>query len=137
MFIAHNHIIFFQLLGIALILTDSYGFITSPGYPNYYCNHMESIWLIQLPHGELIEIEFFDGQMSNDCQYDHIRIYDGGSMASPGESYCGNPVGHYIISSTNEMILKFWTSNRYIHRPGFKLQYTAVSKYSGTKKFLI
>ena len=61
MFIVHNHKTSFQLSGIALILTDSYGYITSPGYPNYYCNDVESIWLIQLPHGELIEIDFFDG----------------------------------------------------------------------------
>ena len=90
----------------------------------------------------MIEIEFFDGQINSytpDCPYDNIKIYDGGSMASPVIGrYCGNPEGHYLISSTNEIIIEFWTSNLGVYRPGFKLQYKAVSKYSGTKKkFLI
>ena len=138
MFIVHNQKTFFQLLGIALILTDPYGYITSPGYPNFYCNDVESIWLIQLPHGELIEIEFFDGRINSyntNCPYDKIKIYDGGSMASPVIGrYCGNPDGQYLISSTNEIIIRFLTNNRWVYRPGFKLQYKAVSKCSRTKK---
>ena len=59
-------------------------------------------------------------------------------MASPViGNYCGNPDGYYLISSTNEIIIRFWTNGRWVYRPGFKLQYKAVSKYSGTKKFLI
>ena len=86
----------------------------------------------------MIEIEFFYGQINSyttDCPYDNIKIYDGGSMASPVIGrYCGNPEGHYLISSTNEIIIEFWTNNFNVFRPGFKLQYKAVSKYSETKK---
>ena len=86
----------------------------------------------------MIEIEFFYGQISSyttDCLYDNIKIYDGGSMASPVIGrYCGNPEGHYLISSTNEVIIRFWTNDVGFYRPGFKLQYKAFSKCSGTKK---
>ena len=34
------------------------GVITSPGYPGYYDTNLDLSWLIQLPHGQLIEIIF-------------------------------------------------------------------------------
>ena len=34
------------------------GVITSPGFPGNYDNNLDLTWLIQLPHGQLIEIVF-------------------------------------------------------------------------------
>jgi hypothetical protein len=34
------------------------GVITSPGFPSNYANNLDLAWLIQLPLGQYIEIEF-------------------------------------------------------------------------------
>jgi hypothetical protein len=51
------------------IITATDGMITSPGYPSSYANDIETGWLIQLPPGQFIEINFlsFDIGYCTDC----------------------------------------------------------------------
>ena len=48
------------------------GVITSPGFPHKYNNNLELTWLIQLPLGNYIKIDFLsfdlEDHMENDCQ---------------------------------------------------------------------
>ena len=50
-------------------LTAPDGMITSPGYPSSYANDIEIGWLIQLPPGQFIEINFLsiDIDSCHDC----------------------------------------------------------------------
>ena len=46
------------------------GAVTSPGFPGKYGDGMEVSWLIQVPHGQLIEITFtsFDVENHASCR---------------------------------------------------------------------
>ena len=56
------------LLFSASILTAPDGMITSPGYPRSYANDIETGWLIQLPPGQFIEINFLSIDMPFSCR---------------------------------------------------------------------
>ena len=50
------------------VLTDANGTIVSPGFPNIYDENTTCSWLIQLPIGQFIEVEFLN--FSLDCRLD-------------------------------------------------------------------
>ena len=50
------------------VLTDANGTIVSPGFPNIYDENITCSWLIQLPIGQFIEVEF--SNFSLDCRLD-------------------------------------------------------------------
>ena len=56
----------------AITLTNHNGAVTSPGFPHhYYRNSADCTWLIQLPLGQRIEIEFVSFNVLNEslnCQ---------------------------------------------------------------------
>ena len=47
-------------------LNQSHGDITSLGFPQGYYNNMDCVWLIQRPHGEVIEIRFISFDVEPD-----------------------------------------------------------------------
>ena len=48
------------------VLTDANGTIASPDFPNIYDENITCSWLIQLPIGQFIEVEFLN--FSLDCR---------------------------------------------------------------------
>ena len=54
-----NNLVHLLLFSVP-ILTDPDGMINSPGYPSNYANDIETSWLIQLPPGQFIEINFLN-----------------------------------------------------------------------------
>ena len=65
------------------ILSDPNGVITSPGFPNNYPDDSNISWLIQLPKGKFIEVNFLSFETEEDCWRDSLTIYNGPSDASP------------------------------------------------------
>ena len=60
--------------------------------------------------------------------HDKIKIFDGPTGAFPIiATYCGNSIPPPLISSKNEIYMKFETSGFDSH--GFKIQYGPISKY--------
>merc|ERR1712050_193072 len=117
-------------------LTAPNGIITSPGYPEKVLQKSESAWLIQLPPGNSIEVTFtsFDvGYDYDDCNKfygsEYLRIYDGAANTSPvvGQ-YCEASEPQNFISSTNEILLYFKSSNNWDGRKGFQLKYSTHKK---------
>ena len=111
-------------------MTQPFGVITSPGFPQHYRNGIDCTWYIQLFSGQLIEIHFlhFDLEPLYTC-LDSLTIYDGGSNASPilGNPYCGYSMPPSQISSSNHLFIHFH-SNYHVTGTGFKVQYNATSK---------
>jgi hypothetical protein len=57
--------------------------ITSPGFPNDYPANSNISWLIQVPKGKFIEVNFLSFETEEDCWRDSLTIYNGPSDASP------------------------------------------------------
>ena len=60
------------------------GVITSPGFPQNYLNNLYLSWLIELPLGQSIGIEFISFDLGRDCDdnswyEDALTLYDGNS----------------------------------------------------------
>ena len=112
------------------ILSDPDGEITSPGFPNDYPANSNISWLIQLPPGKFIEVNFLSFRIEHwswSCD-DSLKIYDGPSDASPviGE-FCGVDLPASFISQSNEILLVF-KSNRRRNYKGFQMEYKTSSK---------
>ena len=56
----------FDFLECESVLTDANGTIASPGFTNIYDENITCSWLIQLPIGQFIEVEF--SNFSLDCR---------------------------------------------------------------------
>ena len=101
--------------------------ITSPGFPNDYPANSKISWLIQLPKGKFIEVNFLSFETDKYC-WDSLKIYNGPSDASPviGE-FCGRELPASFISPQNKILLVF-KSNGENNYKGFQLEYKTSSK---------
>lgn len=96
--------------------------INSPNYPNIPSAHIECVWRVTAPNGELLKIEFlerFDFTISPTCSSEYLEVREGSTQTSPiiGK-YCGTkPLP--IFSSSNMIRLRYFTDVA-IPRNGFK-----------------
>ena len=112
-----------------LTLTYWYGTIISPGFPNQnYPNSFTCTWLIQLPIGESVKVNFISFEL--EASFDCLRIYDGNSdQSSMLGKFCGNSLPSSVVSSTNEIFLKFQTDSS-INKKGYMIRYIPKSRLS-------
>ncbi|XP_019639014.1 PREDICTED: tolloid-like protein 1 [Branchiostoma belcheri] len=102
-------------------LDDSYGQVTSPGYPQNYPNNQYCTWTI--PHTQypvtvkFIDFELEEGGYYSSC-YDHLEIFDG--RTSLGK-YCGTDVPA-VLTTTNDVRINF-KSDSSVGQRGFKFEY--------------
>ena len=111
------------------------GVITSPRYPQNYPNNLDITWLIQLPLGQYIEINFIEfnlGSKGRTCgnnllsYLDSLTFYDGNS-AFIHRYDCNTHPPSQVVCSGNKIFIRL-TSTVLITHPGFKLVYRAISK---------
>ena len=85
--------------------------LTSPGYPNGYPTNKDCHQRITLEENVAVKLTFLEFFLESDdnCHYDWMKIYDGGSSDSQviGGKLCGTNVPEEIVSSTNELIVAF------------------------------
>lgn len=104
--------------------------ITTPNYPNIPNSHIECIWRVTAPGGELLKIDFlerFDLSLSTGCVTEFLQIQEGSTLNSPVNSkLCGSKMPTPIFLSSNLLRLHYLTdaSNP---RNGFKLKVSLVS----------
>lgn len=102
--------------------------ITTPNYPNIPSAHIECIWRITAPGGELLRIDFlerFDLTSTPNCVSEYLEILEGSTSNAPliGK-YCSKmPLP--IILSTNMARLHYFTDVS-VPRNGFKLKVSFV-----------
>ena len=87
------------------------GTFTSPNYPNNFENNQDCSWLIILPHVCKVKLTFEDFVMEvqNDCGYDKVEIFDGGSSDATKQTFCGtNNPGKCRTTTTNFVFCQFW-----------------------------
>lgn len=96
--------------------------ITSPNYPNIPSPHIECVWRLVAPNGELLKIEFlerFDLTTSPTCATEYLEIREGTTTTAPViGKYCG-PKPQPIFSTSNMIRIKFFTDVS-VPKNGFK-----------------
>lgn len=104
------------------------GQIKSPNYPERYWPNQNCVWLITVPEGHQVALQFitFDVENSTNCVRDYVEVRDGHSAASELIAvYCGGPLPRAVQSTLNKMHVRF-VSNGAIARQGFHANYTEV-----------
>uniref|UniRef100_A0A3B4F981 Cubilin n=1 Tax=Pundamilia nyererei TaxID=303518 RepID=A0A3B4F981_9CICH len=106
--------------------TDSEGVIISPNWPNNYNHNRQCIYLIRLPEGGQVALNFTDMDLESHsgCAFDYVEVRDGRTETDPliGK-YCGNTPPAPVLSSSNVLWIRF-KSDSSVSRAGFRAVYT-------------
>ncbi|XP_066534535.1 CUB and sushi domain-containing protein 1a [Hoplias malabaricus] len=87
-------------------VTAPNGTIFSPGYPNEYPDSQDCTWLITVPHGHGVYINFTLLQTEPDTDY--IAVWDGPEPSYPQLGiFSGNTALESAYSSFNQILIKF------------------------------
>ncbi|XP_016329164.1 bone morphogenetic protein 1-like [Sinocyclocheilus anshuiensis] len=103
------------------------GTITSPNWPDKYPSKKACTWALSTTPGHRIKIAFneIDMEPHLECAYDHIEIYDGRDGKAPSLGrYCGTKKPQPIISTGNQMFIRFFSDNS-VQKKGFEASHTA------------
>uniref|UniRef100_A0A672RJ07 CUB domain-containing protein n=1 Tax=Sinocyclocheilus grahami TaxID=75366 RepID=A0A672RJ07_SINGR len=89
------------------------GYITSPNYPSNYPQNINCVWIITVPNGEAVQLDFegnFYIEAHTGCMYDYIKVRDGPtSDAALMGRLCGNTHPSTQHSSGTTMYIRFRT----------------------------
>ncbi|XP_046880031.1 cubilin [Hypomesus transpacificus] len=107
--------------------TDPPGYITSPNYPQNYPQNIDCVWVITVPNGESVQIDFeedFYIEPTTTCTYDYLELRDGATLdADPIARLCGSTRPSTQHSTASSMLLRFRTDTSVVHK-GFKAKYS-------------
>lgn len=101
------------------------GEIASPMKDGEYHNNIECEYLIKMPPGSRIEVEFTDFSLEyhSECSFDFLELYEGGSDQDPlVKRYCGTQKPEAYQSQGNKLLFKFKSDYSNPSR-GFKISY--------------
>ncbi|XP_015810319.3 cubilin [Nothobranchius furzeri] len=106
---------------------DPPGYITSPNYPQNYPQNIDCIWVITVPNGEAVQIDFEDDfyiEPTTNCVFDYLELRDGSTIGSDLISrLCGSTRPSTQHSKGSSMLLRFRTDTSVAHK-GFKAKYS-------------
>ncbi|XP_068089491.1 deleted in malignant brain tumors 1 protein-like [Hyperolius riggenbachi] len=108
------------------LLTQMYGNISSPFYPNDYPANANCTWQIVVPEGYYIQLSFlhFDLEINPSCQFDVVTIYDGIPGYSSQLAAICFPGNYVFYSTSNIMGINFKTDYSVQHS-GFYAVYSS------------
>uniref|UniRef100_A0A8C6QR27 CUB and Sushi multiple domains 3 n=1 Tax=Nannospalax galili TaxID=1026970 RepID=A0A8C6QR27_NANGA len=87
-------------------ITAMNGTIYSPGYPDEYPNFQDCFWLVRVPPGNGIYINFT--VLQTEPIYDFITVWDGPDQNSPQiGQFSGNTALESVYSTSNQVLIKF------------------------------
>lgn len=106
---------------------DPPGYITSPNYPQNYPQNIDCFWVISVPNGEAVKIDFEDEfyiEPSDNCLHDYLELHDGSNLnAELISRLCGNTRPSTQVSTGSFLLLRFRTDTSVTHK-GFKAKYS-------------
>ncbi|VDM95878.1 unnamed protein product [Thelazia callipaeda] len=105
---------------------DEEGTIQSPRYPENYMPDEECKWIITVPEGYQVALnfQFFNLETHKDCIYDRLEIYDG-TVVKPTallSKLCGRIITKSIVSHFNTILLHF-VSDSSVQKAGFHIDF--------------
>nr|XP_032817255.1 CUB and sushi domain-containing protein 3-like isoform X3 [Petromyzon marinus] len=87
-------------------MTDLNGTIYSPGYPDEYPDFQDCYWLIKVPLGYGVFVNFT--QLHTEPVYDYITVWDGLDQDSPQlGQFSGNTALESVRSTSHQVLVKF------------------------------
>ena len=110
-------------------LSNKTGEFKSPEYPNHYPSHSQCSWLIQVPPGHIIKLQFlhFVLEDSYGCGSDVLKAFDGlNTSATLLGKYCGRRNDFFTVISTSNVMLVTFKSDRSLNYGGFRATFTAL-----------
>ncbi|KAM9839819.1 uncharacterized protein ACBR49_016810 [Aulostomus maculatus] len=111
---------------IKLNYGDPPGYISTPNYPQEYTADLDCIWVISVPSGNKVQIDFedaFDVEPESRCTYDALELYDGSTSNNLITRLCGDTLPLTQMSTGPSMTLRFYSDST-IHHKGFKAKYS-------------
>uniref|UniRef100_A0A8C7UD86 Metalloendopeptidase n=1 Tax=Oncorhynchus mykiss TaxID=8022 RepID=A0A8C7UD86_ONCMY len=109
------------------VVSNVLGTITSPNWPDKYPSKKACTWALSTTPGHRIKIVFneIDMEAHLECAYDHLEIYDGQDGRAPSLGrFCGIKKPSPVISSGNEMFMRFFSDNS-VQKRGFEASHSA------------
>ena len=110
-------------------LSGKTGSLQTPNYPGPYPSHSRCSWLIQVPVGYKIKLQFYHFLVEKTfmCTGDVLKVYDGtSSAAEPLGTYCGAINPFHVESTTSNLFLAF-KSDRALNFAGFNATFSAIA----------
>ncbi|GCB65123.1 hypothetical protein scyTo_0013419 [Scyliorhinus torazame] len=102
-------------------LTAPTGMILSPGWPGFYKDSLNCVWVIEAQPGYPIKITF--DRFKTEVNYDTLEVRDGKSYSSPLIGlYHGTQVPQFLISTSNYIYLLFSTDKSHSD-VGFQIRF--------------
>ncbi|XP_022107899.1 cubilin-like isoform X2 [Acanthaster planci] len=115
-------------------LTTPTGVITTPNYPDDYPHNRQCVWVISVPTGQQISVNFtdFDLEQHFNCAFDYVELRNGGYATSPLiGTFCGSSINPTMYTShSNKMYIKF-ESDFSLSARGFSLAYDGTATGCG------
>ena len=126
---------FYQILGYVVAscpntYSASSKYINTPNYPNNYGSGEDCTWKLSAASGKRIKLGSFGYYIEDhsSCQYDYLKIYDGGSSSSRRlTTKCGSGSSSPIYSSGRNLFLRFHSDANTVGK-GFRIYYSIISK---------
>lgn len=121
----------FYIVGCGGTFVQPSGDIISPGYPYYYPNNVDCVWVVGVPDNKQIALGFEEFELEGGvgCRFDFVEVRDGDSQYSPllGR-YCGNTAPLMMKGSSDKLWLRFHT-NGFVTGRGFEATWTTEAQF--------
>ncbi|XP_077197076.1 ovochymase-1 [Paroedura picta] len=110
--------------GSVAVLVEEGKFDTA-NYPGLYPSQTKCHWLLEAPMDHVIKLEFedFAVEVSKDCIYDAVVVFDDTEEEHQLALLCGFSIPSPIWSSGNILLIRFWSDGENNFR-GFKARFT-------------
>ncbi|XP_063797813.1 membrane frizzled-related protein [Pseudophryne corroboree] len=106
------------------------GSLSSPNHPDIYDGTTFCRWLLSVPDGLIIQIQFqnFSLESERDCNFDYVEIHDGAGfgIVSLMGRFCGTEIPPTLISSGAQMTILF-VADEEVSDVGFYATYQALN----------
>lgn len=105
------------------MLTSSSGLLTSPDYPGPYPDDYDCQWIIRVASASKIRLTFSHFDIES---FDFVEVYDGASVSGRLLlKHSGSTVPGDVVSSSNEMLVRFVTDGTGNYFRGWRATYTS------------
>uniref|UniRef100_H3A6L9 Uncharacterized protein n=1 Tax=Latimeria chalumnae TaxID=7897 RepID=H3A6L9_LATCH len=114
------------------ILRETKGKFQSPGFPQSYQSDMDCIWVIEVPVGYHVVLDFHSLVLEEHrtCQYDYVIVYGGQDNRKELGRFCGPEVPPQLQAKSSVMTV-IMRSDSSVELDGFLAHFSTVKPSQG------